>query len=53
MKKEHDKYTVEIEKLDSMVKYLHLGYDNGIMDTYTFKLIDGCWYMVEILDEST
>tara|TARA_R110002124_G_scaffold262847_1_gene429017 strand:+ start:71 stop:592 length:522 start_codon:yes stop_codon:yes gene_type:complete len=51
--KESEKYTVDIEKSDSIVKYRHLGYDNGIMDTYTFKLIDGCWHMVEILDEST
>lgn len=53
MNKESEKYTVDIEKLDSIIKYRHLGYDNGIMDTFTFKQIDGCWYMVEILDEST
>ena len=53
MEKESDKYTVEIEKLNNIVKYRHLGYDNGIMNTYTFKLISNCWYMVEILDEST
>ena len=53
MERETEKYTVDIEKLDSITKYRHLGYDNGIRYTYTFKLIDGCWYMIEILDEST
>lgn len=51
---EYDKYTFEIKKVnDTITHYEHLGYDNGIQVSYKFKLIDGCWYMVEILDEST
>ncbi|CAL2094067.1 DUF4348 domain-containing protein [Tenacibaculum sp. 190524A05c] len=53
MKRSYDKYNVEIEKSKNLVKYRHIGYDNGILNTYTFKLISNCWYMVEILDEST
>ena len=53
MDKEFDKYTVDIEDLDSIKNYRLNGYDNGIRITHKFKIIDGCWYMVEILDEST
>ena len=54
MNNEYDKYTVETKKINgNTIHYMHLGYDNGIQVTYKFKLIEGCWYMVEILDEST
>ncbi len=48
----YDKYTIDIEYYDSIVNYKWLGYDNGIRVTHIFKLIDNCWYLVEILDES-
>jgi|GEM_PF-2459113 len=50
---EYDKYEVEIEKKKNHNLYKLLGIDNGIHVTYKFKLIDGCWYLAEILDEST
>ncbi|SNY94786.1 DUF4348 domain-containing protein [Flagellimonas pacifica] len=50
---EYDKYEVEIEKKENHNLYKLLGIDNGIHVTYKFNLIDGCWYLVEILDEST
>ncbi|AWX45128.1 hypothetical protein HME9304_02138 [Flagellimonas maritima] len=53
MNKESGKYTVSIDKKSNHVDYLLKGYDNGLMLTYKFNLIDGCWYLVEILDEST
>jgi len=53
MEKEFDKYTVNIEDLDSVINYRLNGYDNGMRITHKFKLIDGCWFMIEILDEST
>lgn len=54
MNNEYDKYTIESSKINNTsIHYKHLGYDNGIRITHKFKLIDGCWYMVEILDEST
>lgn len=52
MDKEYDKYTVSMEDLQGIKNYRLNGYDNGIRITHKFKLIDGCWYMVEILDES-
>ena len=52
--KELDKYRVIIEKLDKEnVYYKNDGIDNGINIIYKFKLIEGCWYMVEIEDKST
>lgn len=53
IEKEYDKYTVSVENLDSIVNYKLRGYDNGIRVNYKFKLINGCWFLVEILDEST
>ncbi|UOY08524.1 DUF4348 domain-containing protein [Muricauda sp. SCSIO 64092] len=50
---EYDKYEIEIEKEENNNLYKLLGIDNGIHVTYKFSLIDGCWYLVEILDEST
>ncbi|UII76266.1 DUF4348 domain-containing protein [Flagellimonas sp. HMM57] len=50
---EYDKYEVEIEKKENHNLYKLLGIDNGIHVTYKFSLIDDCWYLVEILDEST
>ena len=42
-----------IENLEEIVYYKLLGYDNGIHVSYRFELIDDCWLLVEILDEST
>lgn len=53
MDKEYDKYSVYIENLEEIVYYKLLGYDNGIHVSYRFELIDDCWLLVEILDEST
>lgn len=53
MKKEYDKYTIKKEKIQNGLLYKLLGYDNGIYVSYEFKLIDGCWFLVKIIDEST
>ena len=54
MNNEYGKYETEIEVVNSnIIYYKWLGYDNGIHVTYKFNLIEGCWYLVEILDEST
>lgn len=53
MDKESDKYSIDIENLEEIVYYKLLGYDNGIHISYKFELIDGCWLLIEILDEST
>jgi len=54
MKREYEKYSIEIEKIDNEnIYYKNLGYDNGIHIIFKFKLIAGCWFLVEILDEST
>ncbi|WP_437398704.1 DUF4348 domain-containing protein [Flagellimonas lutimaris] len=50
---EFDKYEVQTEVNENNSLYKWLGIDNGIHVTYKFNLIDDCWYMVEILDEST
>jgi len=48
-----DKYEVVHEKKEKEMNYILKGNDSGLFMTYKFKLIDGCWYMIEILDEST
>lgn len=54
MNSNYDKYTVEIIKVNSTsVHYMQLGYDNGIKMTYKFNLLKGCWFLSEVLDEST
>lgn len=53
MQKETGKYTTEKIKSKNAVHYKLLGYDNGIMISYKFEIINGCWTMVEILDQST
>lgn len=53
MQNETGKYTTEKIKSKNKVVYKLLGYDNGIMVSYKFEIINGCWTMVEILDEST
>jgi hypothetical protein len=53
MDREFDQYQVIIEKIDNKnVYYKNVGVDNGINIIYKFKLIDGCWYMIEIEDKS-
>lgn len=52
MDNEYDKYTVHIESSDSIVNYKLSGYDNGLRLNYKFKLVDGCWYLVAIIDQS-
>ena len=53
MQNETGKYTTEKIKSKNVVMYKLLGYDNGIMVSYKFEIINACWTMVEILDEST
>lgn len=53
MQKETGKYTTEKIKSQHKVVYKLLGYDNGIMVSYKFEILNGCWTMVEIVDEST
>lgn len=53
MQNETGKYATEKIKSKNKVVYKLLGYDNGIMVSYKFEIINGCWTMVEILDEST
>ncbi|MBE9491200.1 MAG: hypothetical protein IMY67_12955 [Bacteroidetes bacterium] len=53
MQKKSGKYEVVIEKSKYEVNYLLKGYDNGIHMNHIFKLVEGCWFLVEIIDEST
>ena len=55
MEKESGKYKIFIEKKSkNKVTYLLKGYDNGIYMKYIFKLDKKeCWFLVEIVDEST
>lgn len=53
MQKESGKYEVFIQKDKDSANYQLKGYDNGLYISYKFKLINGCWFLVEILDEST
>lgn len=53
MQTETDKFTTEKVKAKTTATYKRLGYDNGIMISYKFEMINGCWTMVGILDEST
>ena len=53
MDKEYGKYKIEIEQINNTtIYYKNVGYDNGIYVIYKFKLIEGCWYMIEIEDKS-
>ncbi|WP_026706556.1 DUF4348 domain-containing protein [Flavobacterium soli] len=53
MQSETGKYTHEKIKSKNGLVYKLLGYDNGIMVSYKFEIINSCWTLVEILDEST
>lgn len=53
MQKETGKYTTEKIKSKNAMVYKLLGYDNGLSISYKFEIVEGCWTMVEILDEST
>ena len=53
MQSETGKYTVEKEKTKNKILYKQIGYDNGIYMTFEFQIINGCWYLVRISDEST
>ncbi|MEN8191477.1 MAG: DUF4348 domain-containing protein [Bacteroidota bacterium] len=53
MEKKSGKYEVVIERSKYEVNYLLKGYDNGIHMNHIFKLVEGCWFLVEIIDEST
>ena len=53
MQTETDKFTTEKVKAKTRATYKRLGYDNGIMVSYKFEIINGCWTMVEVIDEST
>ena len=49
--KEFSKYSVHVEKLDSIVNYSWYGIDNGIMIHHVFKKINNCWFLIAIEDE--
>jgi hypothetical protein len=53
MKSKTSKFTVKKKITKEKVIYTRFGYDNGIDISYEFKLIDGCWNLVRITDEST
>jgi len=55
MENESGKYKVFIEKKGkNKINYLLKGYDNGLYMKYIFELDEReCWYLVEIIDEST
>ncbi|CAM1344058.1 hypothetical protein [Tenacibaculum amylolyticum] len=54
MDKKYGKYTVEtIIVNDTLILYNHIGYDNGIKVSYKFNLIKDCWYLIEVIDESS
>lgn len=54
MNREYDQYKIVIEKIDeNNIYYKNVGIDNGINIIYKFKLIDRCWFMIEIEDKST
>ncbi|SNY94788.1 DUF4348 domain-containing protein [Flagellimonas pacifica] len=46
-------YEVSFEENGDQKSYYLTGIDNGILITYIFKQNENCWYLVEILDEST
>ncbi|UOY06615.1 DUF4348 domain-containing protein [Muricauda sp. SCSIO 64092] len=46
-------YEVSFEENGNQMDYYLTGIDNGILITYVFKQNENCWYLVEILDEST
>ncbi|MBF4463665.1 DUF4348 domain-containing protein [Flavobacterium sp. LC2016-12] len=53
MNQETDKFTIEKEKIKQGLIYKRVGYDNGIYQLYEFKVIENCWYLIKITDEST
>ena len=54
MNREYSQYKIVIEKIDeNNIYYRNVGIDNGINIIYKFKLIDRCWFMIEIEDKST
>lgn len=53
MQNETDKFTVEIVKEGDLMVYRRKGYDNGILVSYKFKLVNDAWFLIEVLDESS
>ncbi len=53
IEKEYGAFKVEKDKYQDSLVYKRIGLDSGLMMNFKFNLIDGCWYLVEILDEST
>ncbi|MCR8667527.1 DUF4348 domain-containing protein [Aestuariibaculum sp. M13] len=53
MDSQSDKYEVVYEREEKSVNYILKGSDSGVFMTYKFKTLDECWYMFEIIDEST
>ncbi len=49
----YDKFTIEKVEAENTVVYKRIGMDNGIRETYTFGKQKECWFLVEILNEST
>lgn len=50
---ETDKFTASIDKRADKMIYFRQGYDNGILIAYEFAMIDGCWKLIKITDDST
>lgn len=52
-KKEYGAFEVIKLKQKDTIVYQRKGLDNGLLINFKFKLVDNCWFLVEILDEST
>ena len=53
VKREYGAFKIERVAHKDSVIYKRLGLDSGLLMSFKFHLINGCWYLVEILDEST
>ncbi|WP_165769895.1 DUF4348 domain-containing protein [Flagellimonas pacifica] len=53
IEREYGAFKIEKAKHKDSVIYKRIGLDSGLLMNFKFHLVDGCWYMVEILDEST
>jgi len=54
MKKDTDKFEIEIEKINNYnFLYIRKGFDNGIMETFKFVKEENGWFLTEVIDQST
>jgi len=53
IKREYGAFKIEKTKFKDSLIYKRTGLDSGLLMSFKFSLIDDCWYLVEILDEST